>query len=578
MSIREQIEWDGNKMHGFVDMGSNISIDDDNLVHAKNALVFMAVGANGHWKMPIGYFLIGGLNGSERGNLLNKCLQLMANTGAKVHSITFDGAYSNATMCKYLGATFDKNKEGENNFSIKNPFTNEPMYIFYDPCHMLKLVRNTLGDLKCIYDGNGRLIKWDHIIQLFQKEKSEGLRAATKLSNRHINYYNEKMNVKLAAQVLSNSVSCALRFCQSLGDEQFSGIDGTAVFCSMINNAFDILNCRSKYSKSPFNVALDEKSYNKYKQFGIEFENYIYSLRFEDGKTVVDSGRKTGFIGLVKAINNLLKLYSYIHEQYSIEYLLSYKLSQDHLETFFSSVRQKGGFNNNPTSKQFQTAYKKLLIHNEINGSQYGNCIAILDSTQMSVVTVGPDNIVGNESDQEKVNTIMHDHDYFEALKRLTPYIDDVSSYISGFVVKKLLKKINCKTCHPYFMDKTGHASSLIKEKDRNNALIKPSQDVVDLCQVTERVFRSHNIFLPNVKQKIVTEIKRNIYSKPVFKELNEHCTGQELFNTHRDQVIALIITTYLNIRFHHAAMTKEKKRQETMRKKYTKMILWRNE
>jgi len=31
----------------------------------------------------------------------------------------------------------------------------------------------------------------------------------------------------------------------------------------------------------------------------------------------------------------------------------------------------------------------------------------------------------------------MHGHDYFEALKRVTPYIDDVSSYISGFLVKK---------------------------------------------------------------------------------------------------------------------------------------------
>lgn len=51
-------------------------------------------------------------------------------------------------MCKYLGATFDKNKDNENNFSIKNHFTNDEMYIFYDPCHMLKLVRNTLGDFK----------------------------------------------------------------------------------------------------------------------------------------------------------------------------------------------------------------------------------------------------------------------------------------------------------------------------------------------------------------------------------------------------------------------------------------------
>lgn len=48
--------------------------DDDNLVHAKNVLVYMAVGINGHWKMSLGYFLIEGLNGRERSHLLNNCL------------------------------------------------------------------------------------------------------------------------------------------------------------------------------------------------------------------------------------------------------------------------------------------------------------------------------------------------------------------------------------------------------------------------------------------------------------------------------------------------------------------------
>jgi len=62
MCIRDYIEWDGEKMHGFVDMGANIDdCDGDNLVHAKNAFLFMAVGINGHWNMPLGYFLIGRL-------------------------------------------------------------------------------------------------------------------------------------------------------------------------------------------------------------------------------------------------------------------------------------------------------------------------------------------------------------------------------------------------------------------------------------------------------------------------------------------------------------------------------------
>ncbi|XP_008181585.1 uncharacterized protein LOC103308972 [Acyrthosiphon pisum] len=110
---------------------------------------------------------------------------------------------------------------------------------------------------------------------------------------------------------------------------------------------------------------------------------------------------------------------------YSLSYKLSYRLSQDHIETFFSSIRQRGGFNNNPSCKQFKSAHKKLLVHNEISGSQYGNCIAILDTTQISVVQVGPDSIISNESEQGKNIT---DHDYFRAIHRITPFLDEVTS------------------------------------------------------------------------------------------------------------------------------------------------------
>lgn len=127
-------------------------------------------------------------------------------------------------------------------------------------------------------------------------------------------------------------------------------------------------------------------------------------------------------------------------------------------------------------------------------------------------------------------------------------------------------------------IDQTGHSSKLIQIRDRNNALINPSQNVVEICQVAERVFRSYNVYFPNIKNKMINEIKRNIYQRTIFQELNEHCSGQQLFNTHRDQVIALIIIKLLNLRFHHAASKKEKKKCGSMRKKYTKLILFRNE
>jgi DNA transposase THAP9 len=195
--------------------------------------------------------------------------------------------------------------------------------------------------MKYIYNQNGQEINWDHIKALHFKQKEEGLHAATKLSNKHIFFQNEKMNVKLAAQVLSNSVGSALQFCKSLGDPSFKNVDPTAEFCFMINNAIDILNCRTKYSKSPFCLALDSNVYQKYAEFINTFREYILGLKLVNGKLVIDSDRKTGFIGLVSALSNLLKLYTYLSNTYSFSYMLSYKLSQDHIETFFSSIRQR---------------------------------------------------------------------------------------------------------------------------------------------------------------------------------------------------------------------------------------------
>jgi len=112
--------------------------------------------------------LIHSLSGSERGNLLKKFLELFNDTGAKCHSITLDGASCNMIMCTSLGANFDYYSP---NFKpwIKNPSIpkcseiDQPIYIFWDAAHMVKLVRNTLGDKKVLINSNGKQIKWNDI-------------------------------------------------------------------------------------------------------------------------------------------------------------------------------------------------------------------------------------------------------------------------------------------------------------------------------------------------------------------------------------------------------------------------------
>ena len=54
--------------------------------------------------------------------------------------------------------------------------------------------------------------------------------------------------------------------------------------------------------------------------------------------------------------------------------MLRSKLSQDHLELFFSSVRTQGGFNNNPTAKQFTAADKLLLVKHQVKTGK-DNCL-----------------------------------------------------------------------------------------------------------------------------------------------------------------------------------------------------------
>lgn len=100
MAIRRQVEWDGQSYVGYVDFGSNV--DDDSLPVAKEALVFMLVSVNERWKVPVGYFLIDGLTGNERANLLTTCLTKLYDVKANVVSVTFDGSSANLSMVKNL--------------------------------------------------------------------------------------------------------------------------------------------------------------------------------------------------------------------------------------------------------------------------------------------------------------------------------------------------------------------------------------------------------------------------------------------------------------------------------------------
>jgi hypothetical protein len=217
---------------------------------------------------------------------------------------------------------------------------------------MIKLIRNCLGERKIIYTPDG-VVDWRYFENLHKLQKTEGLRLGNKLTSKHIKFENNKMKVKLAMQIFSDSVSKSLYFLQLHN------------YCEIFNNITDVLNCRNVFSKSKYNIAVNSINLIFLKESCDKAAEYISNLKDNNNQPILKSNRKTGFLGFIIAMRNIFCLYEEYNCQ-GLDYLLTFKLSQDFLETFFCAVRARGGFNNNPNVLQFQSAYKRLLIRHEI--------------------------------------------------------------------------------------------------------------------------------------------------------------------------------------------------------------------
>lgn len=212
-----------------------------------------------------------------------------------------------------------------------------------------------------------------------------------------------------------------------------------------------MLNVRSKFSKlKECSVAHTENNFNKLKDYADTLENYILQLKDYNKKSILLGNRKIGFLGFIVCLKNMFNLFKDL-KIVGLQYLLAYKLNQDHLKTFFSALRSRGGFNDNPSAMQFEASYKRLVRH-EISASEKGNCL--INDIQILYVTSTKSVITNDlpyDEGKEENAVDLFDHDYFSTLWSLSHFVEDVVTHISGFVVRKLLKnKSMCNVLHFY--------------------------------------------------------------------------------------------------------------------------------
>lgn len=283
MSVKQNVNWTDTRHQGYIDYGlGGATRQTDNLPFAKDAFVIIVVGMNTYWKIPVAYYLIAGITAEEKANIILSCLEELYKTGIKIKTLTFDGAANNLAMSNVLGA---KLQYPDLKPTFQLPSSKENIHIILDPCHMIKLLRNTLGDWGTLFDPNNQPIKWIYFKELVNLQNQSLLHAATKIRTRHIQYFKEKMKVKLAVQIFSNSVCDALLFCnEDLKLAQFQGCEPTIEFSRRVNNIFDILNTRNLLSKSTYSKAIDSKTIETIFSYISESIEYLKNIQYRNKK------------------------------------------------------------------------------------------------------------------------------------------------------------------------------------------------------------------------------------------------------------------------------------------------------
>ncbi|ELU11486.1 hypothetical protein CAPTEDRAFT_193892 [Capitella teleta] len=204
------------------------------------------------------------------------------------------------------------------------------------------------------------------------------------------------------------------------GDPDFLGIAATIEFIEIIDQLIDICNSRSPITKGA-KASLSATNWNETKQFLLQARDFLLSLKNYEGVLL---SKTRSFLTLIPA---LLATQSYV---------LTCKLSQDHLKLLFNAIRGAGGWNNNPTAVHFKSTFKQILVHCGVRPNDNGNVISLNSTTPT-----------------------------FSLDPACVCFIDNALVYIAGFVVRKVVKNLKCSICcaslvTEYSVHTRGHLTS----------------------------------------------------------------------------------------------------------------------
>lgn len=508
MAIRKGLQWSDSQKRFLGHTTYGIRADREELPLAKNAIVYMIHGVNHKFSFPIAFHFIESLNGQEKVNLLTTIINKITACKARVLSVTFDGLFSNTTMCELLGVNFDMS-DFKPFFVL--PGDSRKIYIMYDPSHMVKLARNCVANNSSLIDSDNLRIKWNYFVALEDFRVNKGFIHTHKMNKKHIQWKNFKMNVRVAAETLSNSVANSMQYLMCQGFPEFAKSDATIQFIRFVNDVFDVLNS-SETSKS-----VD----NKFKNPITLAIDYFKTLKLPKGIVIVKSRTRTAFKGFITNMVNLRCIFEECVKTHLLPSLPTQIFSQDPLESFFGRIRPMGGCNGNPTAEQFCSAFRRLVFNRDIKSAEY-NCS---DSSSLNILSI---------SSSQKRKRTEKGPDEFEPTSRMSKgnyvlgQLEKVSIANIALSIEKKIEtqcRFNCEKCLAIFSE---NAVMRITLSSDSNTYSTPCQTTFDVCSLAHKyvynLTKDASYKYDDLLQDIFGEFDlRDAYSGTSFENHEDH-------------------------------------------------------
>jgi len=152
------------------------------------------------------------------------------------------------------------------------------------------------------------------------------------------------------------------------------------------------------YTKKAYRLNLEKQN----KCLDVMYE-LIYSMRC-NGKNTLQAFQK----GILISIKSIKLLYEDLKQKYNINYILTHRLNQDSFESYFSTIRSRGGLHDHPTPSNAMYRIRIIVlgknagvIQDKVNIEVKHNNTNVEEYLVANVVSTADIKVNGYENDDE---------------------------------------------------------------------------------------------------------------------------------------------------------------------------------